>query len=489
MVASFAALLSVFLVAAPPPGQRLDFELKGTREHMKPVPRPPWFEPGGRWTVFDCTVSGVDFIVATGDAHARFGPAREEHRAALVTLLAKTFSVPVAPPVPGSAGLLFNSGSSSREVLGGGGFGPSDAPVPLVFGDDVVGSLAPDTDGQRQFAMLQFAFTPKKKVGWLRTDDPKRLVAEVARGAWKAGPGWMPIGEAGGGFLGFVGNGRAVLSTKAGAATALDLVSLESRKLTALGRFEGDVHQFQCATPLERGCIALVGAQLWSMSPGAPARTVGPPVHASNVRVWASRSGAWVALHTNRICIPHGCADQLLVMNVATGATVVKKPIESRGFLEGLGVTWKLEGRQEVLLVESAEGLERFVAPAFKPASAKPETVSAGQLSPDGRLVVERRQASGGDAGTGTIDVIREVASGVERRVELEGLDLSWLDSRVLLARGKPMRVIDATTGKVRMAFDLPAPPLNFVGVDPGLKWLLAQVEDQLLLAPLPAVP
>lgn len=487
MVAPVVSLVSAVLLAAPPAGPRLDFELKGVRTNMKSLSRAPWFEPGGRWTVFDCSAGGVDFIIATGEGNARFGPAREEGRAGLVALLAKTFSVPAAPPVPGSTGFIFNAGGSGREVLGGGGFGPSDAPVPIVYGDDIIGSLGPDTDGQRELAVLHFTLTPKKKTGWLRTDDARRLVSEVARGAWKAGPEWAPLGEPGGAFLGFVSDGRAVLSSKVGTATSLDLVALDSRQVTPLGRLEGDVYQVECATPLKNGCLTHVGDQLWALSPGALPRAIGPRVGASNVHAWLSRSGAWVAVHTNTICIPHGCPDQLLVKNVATGATVLKKPVQPR-FLEGLGVTWKLEGRQEVLLVDSAEGLERFVAPDFKATPAKPGAVPTGQPSPDGRLVLERR-TSPADGGAATVAVLRDAASGVERRVEVEARELSWLDSRLLLARGRPMRVIDASTGKVRVTFALPAPPLNFITVDPGLKWLLAAVEDQLFVAPLPSAP
>ena len=43
------------------------------------------------------------------------------------------------------------------------------------------------------------------------------------------------------------------------------------------------------------------------------------------------------------------------------------------------------------------------------------------------------------------VDVIRDVASGAERRVEAGAQNLSWLDSRLLLARGQSMRVIDAS--------------------------------------------
>lgn len=204
---------------------------------------------------------------------------------------------------------------------------------------------------------------------------------------------------------------------------------------------------------------------------------------ASNVRAWLSPSGAWVALHTNTICIPHGCPDELLVKNVARGTTVLKQPIEPRGF-NGLGVTWKVEGHQDVLVVDSEEGLQRFVAPAFKPVAAKAGPAPAGSPSPDGRLMLERRTTDGG-----AVDVIRDVASGGERRVEAGAQNLSWLDSRLLLARGQPMRVIDASTGKVRMSFAPPASPLTFIAVDPGLKWLLASVGDQLLIAPLPADP
>lgn len=89
MGASLVSLVSAVLLASPPAGPRLDFELKGVREKMKSVSRAPWFEAGGGWTVFDCTAGGVDFVIATGDRLARFGPAREEGRAALVALLAK----------------------------------------------------------------------------------------------------------------------------------------------------------------------------------------------------------------------------------------------------------------------------------------------------------------------------------------------------------------------------------------------------------------
>lgn len=169
--------------------------------------------------------------------------------------------------------------------------------------------------------------------------------------------------------------------------------------------------------------------------------------------------------------------------NVARGTTVLKQPIEPRGF-NGLGVTWKVEGHQDVLVVDSEEGLQRFVAPAFKPVAAKAGPAPAGSPSPDGRLMLERRTTDGG-----AVDVIRDVASGGERRVEAGAQNLSWLDSRLLLARGQPMRVIDASTGKVRMSFAPPASPLTFIAVDPGLKWLLASVGDQLLIAPLPADP
>lgn len=480
-----ATLVSLVLFAAPPAGPRLDFEVKGTRVNMKPVARPPWFEPGGTWTVFDCAAGGVGFVIATGDSSGRFGPASEEQRAALVALLAKTFAVPAPPLAPGAAGLTFSAAFSGREVLGGGGFGADDRPAPVVYGDDVVGTFPSRTDAAGQRRLLQFAVGPKQR-GWLRSDEPGPLVAEVARGAPRPAAGWTPLGEPGVAFRGFVSDGRALLATPAGTGTVLELVSLEPRKASSLGRVEGRVEHVECATLIKSGCVAFADGQLWALAPDAGPRALGERIGRHNVVPLLSPSGAWVAVRVNRLCVPRRCPDQLLVMNVSTGAVVLDRPLDNRVLiLDGPGVSWRGDAKQEVLVVDSSGVTERLVAPTFKPAAAKAPATSQGQRSPDGRLVLEERLTDGGTP----LYVVRDESTGVERRVEASGAGRWWLDSRLLLVDARPMKVIDATTGQVRLSFALPPAPIRFVAIDPGLKWLLGAVDDQLFVGAVSASP
>lgn len=470
-----AAILFVLSASPAPqkvPTARLDFVVRATTLNQRPISRAPWFEPGGQWTVLDCAAGDVRFILARTEERLRFGPLVPEARASLLAALAKALKVPAPTSAPG-AGFVFLEGHAGLEYLSGGGFGPTDQPVPVVYGKDLIGS----------FGVVSFSISPDGK-GWLASDFGTQLLERLAAGAPAAGPAWKPLGPAGGRFAGFSSDGRALVLEPTSKGTALLAIELSKLVSSRLGEVPGEVESVVCGRSV-KSCIAATGAELWKVDLGRDARLL-TGFNSTKLTMWLSPSGQWLATHEQApLCIPHGCSDHLRIRRVTSAEPALDLDLGGRAIFHLPGAGWQQKAGREVLLADVGGGRLKLLDPSTRTTTEVKDTAvaQAGQVaptlrewSPDMAWVLEFGMTNGDQVR------LRDRVTGAARNVEVKG-HVSWLDSKSLLVATTPLEILDAKTLEARSTIAAPDTTVRFTALHPSLTWVIGALNDQLYVA------